>query len=66
MPDMGAPKQLRNSVLEGLRSWPAEGFEDIRIYYLIPGEILKVTRVLHGRRDINRILENEPGADTRH
>jgi len=31
-PDMGAPKRLRNPVLAGLRSWPVQEFEDIRIY----------------------------------
>jgi toxin ParE1/3/4 len=66
MPQVGAPKLLRNPALEGLRSWPVQGFEDIRIYYLIQGGTLKVARILHAKCDINRILENEPPvADTR-
>jgi toxin ParE1/3/4 len=63
MPDMGAPKVLRNPALEGLRSWPVQGFEDVRIYYVVQAEILKVVRVLHSKRDINRILERESGGD---
>lgn len=59
MPNVGAPKVLRNRALGGLRAWPVEGFEDMRIYYLLQGETVKVVRILHGKRDINRILEGE-------
>ena len=62
-PGMGAPKLLKNPALAGLRVWPVEGFEDMRIFYLMRGEILKVIRILHGKRDISRILEGEPAAD---
>jgi toxin ParE1/3/4 len=63
MPGMGAPKLLKNPALAGLRAWPVEGFEDVRIFYLMQGESLKVIRILHGRRDINRILEGETTLD---
>lgn len=59
MLEMGAPKQLRNRRLAGLRSWPVSAFEKIRIYYLVEDGILRIVRVLHGNRDIARILENE-------
>jgi toxin ParE1/3/4 len=58
-PHAGAPKQLSNPSLTGLRSWPVEEFEDIRIYYLGQGDEVQVIRVLHGKRDITRILERE-------
>jgi toxin ParE1/3/4 len=63
MPGIGAAKTLRHPALQGLRSWPVQGFEDIRIYYVVQGEILKVVRVLHGKRDINRILGRESAGD---
>lgn len=63
MPPMGTPKPLRNPALAGLRGWPVEGFEDMRIFYLVQGETLKVVRILHGKRDINRILEKESAED---
>ena len=66
MPEMGAPKQFRNPVLAGLRSWPVKGFEDIRIYYAVQGDVLRVIRVLHGRRDIRKILEREKDDEARH
>jgi toxin ParE1/3/4 len=64
MPLMGAPQPLRNPTLAGLRSWQVREFEDMRIYYLVQGETVRVVRVLHGKRDIHRILERELGEDT--
>jgi toxin ParE1/3/4 len=59
MPDMGALKILENPKLAGLRSWPVGGFSAIRIYYLHQGDELRIVRVLHGKRDINPLLEEE-------
>ena len=59
MPNAGAPKILANEALADLRSWPVKGFEAIRIYYLLKEDLVLVVRVLHGKRDINRILEKE-------
>jgi toxin ParE1/3/4 len=59
VPHIGAPRHFTNPALEGLRSWPVKDFEDIRIYYLLRPDLLRVVRVLHGRRDIQTILEHE-------
>jgi toxin ParE1/3/4 len=59
MPETGAPRISSNPILSGLRSWPVKGFEDIRIYYLIQNEEIRIVRVLHGRRDIQNNLEND-------
>ena len=59
MPKMGAPKRLKNPALTGLRSWAVQGFEDIRIFYTVQDDVLRVIRVLHGKRDISRILNRE-------
>jgi toxin ParE1/3/4 len=58
-PGMGVPKALKTLKLAGLRSWPVRGFPDIRVYYLVSGNTLRVVRVLHGKRDLNPILEAE-------
>lgn len=58
-PEAGAPKFLDTSQLAGLRSWPVRGFPAIRIYYLNRGDELRIVRVLHGKRDINPLLEDE-------
>jgi len=56
-PEAGPPRPMRNPRLAGLRTWPIEGFDDMKIYYLVADDALTVVRILHGRRDIERILE---------
>lgn len=56
-PGIGASKQLANPLLAGLRSWPIPGFPLVRVYYIYAGNELRVVRVLHGKRDIQRLLE---------
>jgi toxin ParE1/3/4 len=58
-PQAGAPKAVANVELEGLRTWPVKGFDEFRIYYLVEDDLIKVLRILHGRRDIASILEGE-------
>jgi toxin ParE1/3/4 len=58
-PNAGAPKHLFNEALAHLRSWPVEDFGEIRVYYLAEEKEVRVIRVLHGQRDIQRILERE-------
>jgi toxin ParE1/3/4 len=56
-PGIGAPKALRNLKLAGLRSSTVRGFSDIRVYYLVSEQMVRVVRVLHGKRDIDPVLE---------
>jgi toxin ParE1/3/4 len=58
-PEMGVRKILKNPVLQGLRTWPVKGFPSMRIYYLSPTDGLRVVRVLHGRRDVDTMLEED-------
>jgi toxin ParE1/3/4 len=59
IPGIGTPKALQNPALAGLRSWPVKGFSAIRVYYLTSEKMLRIVRVLHGKRDINPMLEDE-------
>lgn len=61
MPNAGAPKLLRNSTLEGLRFRAVKGFEDILIFYIVQADGVKIVRILHGRRDLQKVLEREKG-----
>ena len=63
MPNMGAPRPLKNPALKGLRVWPVKEFDEFLIFYLVQGETLRVVRVLHGKRDIGRILNQETPDD---
>jgi len=62
-PGIGAPKMLNNPGLKGLRSWPVPGFPAMRIHYIHAGDELRIVRVLHGKRDINSLLEEEAVED---
>jgi toxin ParE1/3/4 len=63
MPHMGAPREIRNPALKGLRSWPVKDFDEFLIFYVVQGDTLRVIRVLHGKRDIDRILKKETAED---
>lgn len=58
-PGIGSPRTFSNPALDGLRSWPVHGFPAIRVYYLIAGKTLRIVRVLHGKRDVFSLLEDE-------
>lgn len=45
--------------ISGLRSWPVKGFEAIGIYYLEAPGSLRVVGILHGKRNVRRILKQE-------
>jgi toxin ParE1/3/4 len=45
--------------IRGLRSWPVNGFEIIRVYYVESTDRLRVVRILHGSRNVWRILRSE-------
>lgn len=58
-PRAGSHYRSTNPKLQDLRSWPVVGFEAIRIYYVVKKDTIRVIRILHGKRDIKRILEEE-------
>lgn len=61
MPRMGSVRETRNPNLKGLRTWRIPGFERHLVFYRITDEGIEVVRVLHGARDIPRILEEDSG-----
>jgi plasmid stabilization system protein ParE len=58
-PFVGPRYHSREAKLQSLRSWPVAGFEAIRLYYLLNKNTIQIIRVLHGKRDLSRILERE-------
>jgi plasmid stabilization system protein ParE len=58
-PLVGPRYSSSNPQLQNLRSWPVAGFEAIRIYYLLHEDAIDIIRILHGKRDVKRILERE-------
>jgi len=62
-PFAGPHFHLGNPRLQNLRTWPVAGFEAIRIYYTPEEDAICVIRVLHGKRDVQRILARERLSD---
>jgi toxin ParE1/3/4 len=57
-PELAPLKPLKSPSLSGLRSKPVKGFPSIRIYYLVSEGTVRIIRILHGKRDLNPLLEN--------
>jgi plasmid stabilization system protein ParE len=58
-PHAGPRYRLRHPRLNNLRSWPIAGFDEMRFYFLVEQDIVRVIRILHGKRDVRKILEGE-------
>jgi plasmid stabilization system protein ParE len=56
---MGALREIGNPALKGLRLWPVKDFDELLIFYVVAGDTVRVIRILHGKRDIDRILKKE-------
>jgi toxin ParE1/3/4 len=59
MPGLGERRPTANQRLEGLRVWRIKGFEKHLIFYRAVEHGIEIIRVLHGARDIDRLLESE-------
>jgi plasmid stabilization system protein ParE len=58
-PHVGPQYSSSHPRVQNLRSWPVAGFEAIRIHYALEADALHIIRILHGKRDVRQILENE-------
>jgi toxin ParE1/3/4 len=59
MPGLGERRESVNPRLADLRIWRIEGFEKHLIFYRPVEDGIEIVRVLHGARDIARILNAE-------
>jgi toxin ParE1/3/4 len=59
MPGMGERRESPKPRLAGLRVWRIEGFENHLVFYRPIDGGIEIVRVLHGARDIDRLLESE-------
>jgi toxin ParE1/3/4 len=59
MPGIGERRPTANPRLEGLRVWRIQGFEKHLIFYRPIADGIEIVRVLHGARDLDRLLESE-------
>ena len=58
-PGIGAPHETNNLRLTGLRSFSVSKFKALILFYQVIDDRIELVRVLHGARDIQRVLEAE-------
>ena len=59
-PAIAPPCLIRGAAKAGdLRSWPLDGFRSTRVYFLLSEGQLEIVRILHGKRNVRRILGQE-------
>lgn len=56
MPEMGALYGFTDARFVDLRFWPLRGFENYLVFYRPLPDGIEVVRVLHGARDLERVL----------
>ena len=57
-PEIGRPRDAGNVRLAGMRSWPVPGFPNHLIFYRTDEDSLEIVRVVHGSRDLVRLLDD--------
>jgi toxin ParE1/3/4 len=62
MPGMGSARRFKNPKLVGVRMWPIKDFPSYLAFYHTTDESIRVLRVLHGARNIEKILDPNIGA----
>jgi toxin ParE1/3/4 len=63
MPGMGARFQHEHPALAALRYFPVSRFKNFIVFYRSVADAIEIVRVLHGDRDIDRVLEEELGIE---
>jgi toxin ParE1/3/4 len=58
-PGIGAEFPHDHPRLAGVRKWPINGFENYLAFYITDEESIRIIRILHGARDVERILRAE-------
>ena len=57
MPQVGHRYSSERYRRDEIRVWPIPGFEKILVFYRVRKDVIDVVRVLHGARDIRRLLD---------
>ena len=60
MPQLGKKCQFDNSRLQNVRQIAVKGFREYLIFYQITAVEVEIIRVIHGSRDIETILGDNP------
>jgi toxin ParE1/3/4 len=56
-PHMGTVYEAEDAELVGLRRFPVTGFQSYLIFYTSSNEGIQIVRIIHGARDIPKVLD---------
>jgi toxin ParE1/3/4 len=59
MPLLGTAREVRNARLGGMRTYLVPQFRKYLVIYQATPEGVEILRVVHGARDLDRLLEDE-------
>ncbi len=59
MPLLGSARRFKSPRLRNIRQFPVKSYEDYLIFYIPTDDGVEILRVLHGRRDIEAIFEEQ-------
>lgn len=60
MPELGGVCEFSSPKTAGIRVWAIKGFEKHLIFYRPIHQGVEIIRLLHGRRDIAAVFEEDP------
>lgn len=60
VPGIGEPWKSSQPHLAGVRVFRLKGFEKHLVFYRPVGAVIEIIRVLHGARDLDRALSDDP------
>lgn len=58
-PGIGSPCEFLVDILAGVRRWRVSGFPNYLIFYRMRAGSIEILRVLHGARNIEKVLMEE-------
>ena len=59
LPEIGSLRAFLDPTLRAIRMWPIPEFPNHLIFYSPTADGIHVVRVLHAKRDIERVLDHE-------
>ena len=58
-PGLGSPSHFTHPFLTEVRNWRVKGFKNYLVFYAPVADGVRIYRVLHGARDVERLLADD-------
>ena len=57
-PQIGVQREYRSKALAGMHMFPLKNYSSCLVFYMADDRTIDIVRILHGRRDIERLFTN--------